>query len=151
MTEYDDPFAGANEDEDEFGTPTNTFLRIEDLDERLVIFDVLETGTKKGSDGPYKYADCNVIVLDGDPIEGFVDTIPGVAMGLHIHASNVYPQLEKWHKENPGKPFLARPDSVPNKRDKTKKVMGIRRNEITDADKAAARGPWRKYKSEVPF
>lgn len=151
MTEYDDPFAGASEDDDEFGTATNTWLTLDMLDERLVIFDVIKMGTKKGADGEYEYAECNVIVLDGDPIEGFVDTIPGSSMGLHVSATGVKDQLKAWHRANPGKPFLARLDSVPSRRNKAIKVMGVKKHEITDADKAAARGPWRKYKTEVPF
>ena len=154
MTEdMGDPFAGANEDEDEdeFGTATNEWLTLDQLDERLVIFDVLKIGTKKGADGDYEYAECNVIVLDGDPIEPFISTIPGTSMNLHVSATGVVGQLKDWHRKNPGKPFLARLDSVPSRRNKAIKVMGVRKHEITDADKAMARGPWSKYKTEVPF
>lgn len=149
MSDIEDPFAGVDEDEDEFATAQTEWLRLEDLDERLVIFDVIKMGTKKGTDGPYDYAECNVVVLDGTPIEPFVPTIPGTYQGLHVIAGGVVPQLKPY--AGTGKPFLARLDSVPSNRNKKIKVMGVRKHEITPADKAAALPVWRKYKTAVPF
>lgn len=145
--QIEDPFAGADED-DEFDTPQTSYLKLENLDGRLLVIDVIKLGTKQG-DGEYGYAECNVVVVDGDPIEPFLPAVPGVVMSMHISATAVYNELERHHRSKPGKPYLCRPDAMVNKRKQT--VMGVRKHEITDADKAAARTPWRKYKAEVPF
>lgn len=145
--QIEDPFAGADED-DEFDTPQTTYLKLEHLQDRLLIIDVIKLGTKQG-EGEYAYAECNVVVVDGDPIEPLLPTVPGAVMAMHISGTYTYPNLEQHFRTKPGKPFLCRPDGVVNKRKQV--VMGFRKHEITDADKAAARTPWRKYKSEVPF
>lgn len=142
--EIEDPFAGA-EDTDEFATATTEWLRLEDLDERLCVFRVRKVGTKKGDDGPYPYVEADVIVIDGPPLD-LLPTVPGVVSGMHINATGVVGQLEPYA----GKlvPFIARLDSVPSKRNKNIKVMGVRKHEVTAADKAAALPEWRKYKAE---
>lgn len=141
-----DPFAGA-EDDDEFDTPQTSYLEFKALDGRLLVIDVVKLGTKKGTDGDYGYAECNVVVVDGQPIPEFVPTIPGVVMSMHISATAVYNELERHFRNKPGKPYLCRPDGFTNKLKQV--VMGVRKHEITEADKAAARGPWRQYQAKA--
>jgi hypothetical protein len=145
MTEQNipDPFAGADPDEDEFETASSDYLALTDLDGRLIVIDVMEIGTKKGEDGPYEYANCNIVVVDGDPIPGYVETIPGVSERMHISATYVLDKIK--HKAGTGKPFLARVDVIVNKR--KQKVAGVRKHEITDADKALALPAWRAYRA----
>lgn len=150
MTEqHEDPWANNGQDipdEDEFATAKTEWLDLTALDGRLIVIDVLRVDSKKGSDGePYPYAECNVIVIDGDPIPGLLDTVPGVSEGMHISATGVIGQIRGL--AGTGKPFLARLDSVPSKRNKQIKVMGVRKHEITEQDKAAALPEWRKYRS----
>lgn len=146
-----DPFAGMDENEDEFATAKTEYLRVEDLDERLVIFEVLKVGTKKSSSGggDYEYVECNVIVLDGDPIEPFISTIPGSSTALHVTNAGIVPQLKEY--AGSGKPFLARLDSVPSRQNRNIKVMGVKKHEVTVEDKKLALPVWRKYKTSVPF
>src|SRR4051812_36993271 len=92
--EIEDPFAGA-EDTDEVATATTEWLRLEDLDERLVIFRVTKLGTKKGDDGPYEYIEADVIVIDGPPLD-LLPTVPGVVSAMHINATGVVSQLKPY-------------------------------------------------------
>jgi len=143
--EIEDPFAGANDLEDEFETAKTEYVRLEDLDGRLCVFDALRMGEKTGTDGPYPFITANVIVVDGPEAEIAGVKVPGVVEGLHVIASGVIPQLEPYVGKH--KPFLARLDSVPSNRNRKIKVMGVKKHEVTDADKAAARGPWRAYRA----
>ena len=138
----DDPFDGADED---FDTPQSTFLSFNDeaLENRLVILDVLEIKTLRGTDGDYECAVTNVVFPDGEPIPGFVNAIPGVYERMHISATGVFDQIK--HLAGQRKPFLCRPDVVLNKR--KQRVAGVRKNEVTDADKAIAKPAWRAYKA----
>jgi hypothetical protein len=141
-----DPWDGAD---DEFETAKTEWLRLEDLDGRLVVIDVLKLGTKKGDDGPYPYAEANVLVIDGPPLGELLPAVPGVVERMHIVASGVLPQIEGFAGKH--KPFLARLDSVPSKRNKNIKVMGVRKHEITPEDKVAALPVWRKYLQDNTF
>lgn len=144
-----DPWATNGTDEtgeDEFATAKTEWLDLTALDGRLIVIDVLSLDTKKGQDGEdYPYAECNVIVLDGEPIPGLLDTVPGVSEGMHISATGVFGQIKGFAGK--GKPFLARLDSVPSKRNKQIKVMGVRKHEVTETDKALALPVWRQYRS----
>lgn len=142
FAENEDPWAGVD-DADEFETPKTAFLGLIDLEDRLIVIDVLKTGTKRGTDGDYDYAECNVLVVDGEPIDGFLPAVPGVVERMHISATAVYDAIE--HLAGKRKPFLCRPDVFINKR--KQKVAGVRKHEVTDADKAAASGPWRRYRA----
>lgn len=142
VTDYDDPFAGADADEDEFATPKTEFLGLADLEGRLLVIDVLSVETAKGVDGDYEFAKCNVVVVDGPTLE-LLPQVPGVVRGMHINAKGVLPQIEGY--AGTGKPFLCRPDVIENKR--RQRVAGVRKHEITDADKALARPAWRAYKT----
>ena len=137
-TEIEDPFAGA----DEFETAKTAWLSLDSLTDRLIVIDVLKVGTKKGTDGEYDYAECNVLVIDGPPLE-LLPQVPGVAERMHISGTYVLDQIR--HLAGTGKPFLCRPDAVVNKRKQT--VMGVRKHEVTDADKAKALPVWRAYRA----
>lgn len=141
----DDPWADQQDGADEFDTPQTTFLGLADeaLEGRLLVLDALERKTMKGVDGDYEMVVCNVLVIDGDPIPGFVPSIPGLYERMHVNARGVVDQIAP--KVGTGRPFLCRPDVIVNKR--KQRVAGVRKNEITDADKDLARGPWRKYKA----
>lgn len=141
VTDYEDPFAGADADNDEFETAKTEYLGLGDLTDHLVVIDVLSIGTKQG-DGEYEYAECNVVVVDGPTLE-LLPRVPAVVERMHISASGVVPQIK--HLAGSGKPFLCRPDFVINKR--KQKVVGVRKNEVTDADKAKALPVWRKYRA----
>lgn len=139
----------ASDADDEFDIPQTTYLELKDLADHLIVIHVNKLGTKQG-DGEYGYADCDVIVVDGEPVEPFLPTVPGVVLGMHISATAVFNALERHHRAKPGRPFLCRPDAMVNKRKQV--VMGVRKHEVTDADKAKARGPWREYQSKnTPF
>lgn len=144
-TDYEDPFAGADADEDEFATPKTSFLALHDprLEGRLLVLDVVETKTMHGVDGDYDVVVCNVVLPDGDPIPEFVPTIPGLYARMYVNAKGVVDQLKPL--AGSGKPFLCRPDVIVNKR--KQRVAGVRKHEITDADKALARPAWRAYKT----
>jgi len=145
-SEIEDPFEGVDEDADEFATARREWLDLAALDERLVMFVVKKIGEKKGQDGPYEYVEADVIVCDGEPLGELLPTVPYTVAGMHINATGVVDQL----KEYAGKavPFLARLDSVPSKRNKNIKVMGVRKHEVTPADKLLARPLWRQYKQD---
>lgn len=142
VTDIDDPFAGADEDADEFETAKTTFLALADLSDHLVVIDVLGIGTKKGTDGEYEYAECNVVVVEGPALE-LLPRVPGVVERMHISGTGVLPQIK--HLAGTGKPFLCRPDVFLNKRKQN--VVGVRKNVVTDSDKVLALPLWRRYRA----
>jgi len=137
-----DPFVSGAPEEDEFATPQTEWLALADLEDRLIVIEVLSTGTKRGTDGEYEYAECNVIVVDGEPMP-LLPNVPGVVERMHISATAVYNAIK--HLAGTGKPFLCRPDVMVNKR--KQKVAGVRKHEVTDADKAKALPVWRAYRA----
>ena len=142
--DIEDPFAGANPDDDEFATPVRNFLSIEDLDGRLVIafphsIDTL-TSPKNGKD--YQRIIADVVVVDGKTTDK-LPKLPHLATDMHLSATGVVASLRAMVGK--GRPVLGRVDSRPSSFNKNVPAYGLA--DPTDADKAAARPALAQYRA----
>jgi hypothetical protein len=148
-SEIEDPFAGADET-DEFDTPQMEFVTIHDLKDRLSVINAkrVETGKGKQDNEPYEFIVADVVIIDGD-VTDLIDRLPFVAVNMHITAKALVGQLKDRVGKN--KPFLCRIDAAPSSFNRQVMAYGVRKHEITDADKAAALPAWRKYAQDQAF
>ena len=148
--QIEDPFAGADVDTDEFDTPQREFVTIHDLKDRLCVINArrLEQGKGKQDNEPYKYVVADVIIVDGELTE-LIDHLPFVAPNMHINAKALVSQLEDRVGKN--RAYLCRIDAAPSSYNRQVMAYGVRKHEITDADKAAALPAWRKYAQDQAF
>jgi len=148
-SDIEDPFAGADE-ADEFDTPQTEYVTIHELKDRLCVINPkrVETGKGKQDQEPYDFIVADVIIVDG-PTTDLITSLPFVAENMHINAKAIVSQLKDRAGKN--RPFLCRVDAAPSSFNKQVMAYGVKKHEITDADKAAAIGPWRKYAQDQAF
>jgi hypothetical protein len=149
-SDIEDPFAGADETDDEFDTPQMEFVTIHDLKDRLCIINAkrMEVGKGKNDNEPYDFVVADVIIVDGDTTD-LIDRLPFVAENMHINAKAIVGQLEDRVGRN--RPYLCRIDAAPSSFNRQVMAYGVRKHEITDADKASAMPAWRKYAQDRAF
>lgn len=142
--EIDDPFAGANADEDEFATPVREWLGIEDLDGRLVIVFPEKSTTKvsRTNGQEYEVVIGDVVIVDG-PVTDKIPALPHLAPAMHLSSSGVVAGLRA--NVGKGKPVLGRIDSRPSTYNK--KVMAYGMADPEGADKREALPALRKYRA----
>jgi len=142
--QIEDPFAGADEDED-FASPDKNFLGVDDLDGRLVIIfphAIAEVASTKPGGKPYDRVTADVVVVDGAPTDKLT-SLPHLATDMYLSASALVGAVRK--HVGKGKPVLGRVDSRPSSYNKQVKAYGLA--DPTDADKAAARPALAKYRA----
>jgi hypothetical protein len=149
-SDIEDPFAGADETDDEFDTPQMEFVTIHDLKDRLCIINAkrMEVGKSKQGGEEYEFVVADVIIVDGETTD-LIDRLPFVAENMHINAKALVSQLRDRVGRN--RPYLCRIDAAPSSFNRQVMAYGVRKHEITDADKAAAMPAWRKYTQDHTF
>jgi hypothetical protein len=149
-SDIQDPFAGADE-ADEFDTPQMEFVTIHDLKDRLCVINAkrVEVGKSKDKDkDDYEFVVADVIIVDG-PTTDLITHLPFVAENMHLNAKAIVGQIKDRAGRN--RPFLCRVDAAPSSYNKQVMAYGVRKHEVTDADKAAALPAWRKYAQDQAF
>ena len=144
-----DPFAGADESDD-FDTPQTEYVTIHDLKDRLCVINAkrLEQGKGKQDGEPYDYIVADVVIVDGQTTD-LIKALPFVAENMHINAKGLITQLRDRVGRN--RAFLCRIDAAPSSFNRQVMAYGVRKHEVTDADKALALPAWRKYAQDQAF
>lgn len=134
-------------DDDDFGLATDEFIRLEDLDGRLLLVIPLGTPrTAKGSNGdPYSYLTCDIVVLSGRPTDK-LPKVPGIYGDVRFASERCFNQIDAQRRA--GKMLLGRLDSVMSKYRTL--AYGFSTKDLTNADILLARKGAAAYKASRP-